>query len=634
MLQGINKIGRSWVGRIVVTILFGFLIVSFAVWGIGDIFRGGTRTQVATVGKTDITADAFRNAYQTEYQGLLRQFRQTLTPEQARALGLDQRVLAKLISEAAFDQKARDFGLSISDALVVDATQTQPAFSGPNGQFDRNRFVEILRENGLSEAQFIRMQRSTMARAQLAEAVTGDLPVPLATREAVHRYRNERRTAEYVTLSPSVLGNVPAPTAEQLQAFFDERKATYRAPEYRALTLLAISPDALAKPEAISDAEARAIYEQVKTTRFGTAEKRSVQQIIFPSKGEADAASDRIRNGTAFDEIARERGVDPTALELGTLARTEMLDPAIASAAFGLPEGAVSAPVDGRFGPVLVRVTRIEAGTAKPFEEVAPETKRDAARDRARNEIQSLHDAIEDERAGAKSLADIAKAHGLSPVLVDATDRMGLGSNGQPVALPGDKALLTAAFRSDIGADNEPIGTPDGGYVWFDVNRVQPARDRTLDEAKDRVAADWRAEDISRGLADKAREVNARLDLGEELSVVARELGLQVAKATDLARGSASGDLSADIVTRIFATPVGKAASAAAAGSERRVVFRVTDAVVPAFVTTTQEAASTETQLRTAISDDLIAEFVAEIEKSVGVQVYPESVRRAIGGES
>lgn len=632
MLQGINRIGKSWVGRVGVAVMFGFLIISFAIWGIGDIFRGTTRTQVATVGKQEISADAFRTAYQSEYQNLIRRSRQTITPDQARALGLDTRVLGRLVTEAALDQTTRNLGLAVSDGLVVQSIQADPNFSGASGQFDRNRFGELLRDNGLSEPQYVRDQRAIVTRLQVAEAVTGALQVPLAFREAVHRFRNERRGVEFVSLGAAALGEIAPPTREQLQAFFDERKATYRAPEYRALNALAIDPTSLAKPDAITDAEARAYYERVKDVRFGTPERRSVQQVIFPAKADAEAAFARVKAGTAFDEIARERGIDQATLDLGTFTRAEMIDPAIGDAAFALENGAVSGPVDSRFGPALVRVTKIETATARPFEGVAPEVRGELAVERARSEILSLHDRIEDERAGAKPLADIARERGLTLLRLEAVDRSGLDKAGRPVGLTAAATVLPAAFKSDVGADNEAIRAADGGYVWFEVTKVEPGRDHTLDEVDTKVTADWRADEIARRLTERGRDLVARADKGEALSAIAGELGTGVETASDLARGAAAGALPADVVTRIFASPVGKAADAAA-GDDRRVIFKVTSATVPPFVTTTQEAGSTDEQLRAAVSEDMIGEFIADIEKAIGVQVYPENMRRATGGE-
>jgi peptidyl-prolyl cis-trans isomerase D len=633
MLQGINRIGKSWVGRVVVTILFGFLIMSFAVWGIGDIFRGQVRTQVATVGKQEITAEAYRTAYQNEYQSLIRRTRQTITPDQARALGLDRNVLARLVTEAALDQRARELKLTVADGQIVDTIQTDPNFKGPSGQFDRAQFTDLLRSNGISETQYVRDQRAVLTRLQLAEAISGDLPVPIALREAIHRYQNEKRSLDYLALTPTQAGEIPAPSDAQLQTFFDERKASYRAPEYRGFNYLVLDSAALSKPETVSDEDARRHYERIASTRFGTPEKRAIQQIVFPSVDEANAASEKLKGGTPFEELAKERGVDQATLNLGTVTKAEILDPATADAAFGLSEGMVSAPVAGRFGPVILRVTKVEPGTQKPFDTVAADVKRDLATERAKNEIERVHDAIEDQRAGAKPLQEIAKDRGLPLVTAGPIDRSGQDKAGKPVAgIPEPTTLVPAVFRSDVGADNEAIRTPGGGYVWFDVTGVEPARERTLAEVRDRLAEDWRAEEVQRRLTEKAREIVGKVNGGAELGALAGELGVAAANAADLTRSNPRPDLPRGVVTRVFATPVGKAADAAT--ETGRVVFKVTVATAPPLVTSTQQASTIEDQLRQALAEDVLAQFMAEIEKQIGVRTYPENMRRAIGGES
>ncbi len=633
MLQGINRIGRSWVGRVLVSVLFAFLIVSFAIWGIGDIFRGQVRTQVATVGKQDITADAFRTAYQNEYQSLIRRTRQTITPDQARALGLDRSVLARLVTEAALDQRARALKLTASDQQIVESIQNDPSFKGPSGQFDRLQFGELLRSNGLTEAQYVRDQRAVSTRLQLAESVSGELPVPVAMREAIHRFQNERRSLDYVALTAAQAGEIAPATDAQLQSFFDDRKATYRAPEYRGFTYLVLDAAALAKPETISDDDARRYYERVASTKFGTPERRTVQQIVFPSAEEANAAAEKLKSGTSFEDLAKERGVDDATLNLGTFTKGEMIDPVAAEAAFALAEGVASDPVAGRFGSLILRVTKIDAGAQKPFAEVADEVKRELATERARAEVQRVHDAIEDQRAGARPLGDIAKERGLTLVTVPPVERTGRDKAGNLVdTIPEATALIPAVFRSDVGADNEALRTPGEGYIWFDVTGVEPARDRTLAEVRDRVAEDWKAEEIARRLTEKAREMVEKLNGGAEMAAVAAEVGLTPVTANDVTRSNPRPDLPRPVVTRAFATPVGKAGDAATESG--RVVFKVNAASVPPLITSTQQSAAMEGQLRQTLAEDVLAQYLAEIEKQIGVSTYPENMRRAIGGES
>jgi peptidyl-prolyl cis-trans isomerase D len=626
-----RKAGQTLVGKIIATVFFGALIVSFAIWGIGDIFRTTPASAVAEVGSTTITVDQVRNAYTNELQRLGRQFRTVISPEQARAFGLDQQVVSNLVTEAVLAEQARQMGLSVSDQLVAASIMNNPTFKGADGQFNRALFDQALRNAGLSEAGFVQEQRSAMARLHLAEAVAGDITVPAAARDALHRYSSERRAASYLLLTPAMAGDIPAPTPDQLQSFFNERKSTFRAPEYRAVTVMALDAAALAKPDSVSEADARQAYEQQKA-KYGTPERRTIQQITFPSQADAEAAAAKIKEGTTFEAVASERNVSPQDLELGTFTETEMLDQAVADAAFALEQGAVSAPVAGRFGPVLVRVTQIQPEAVRPFEEVAAELRQEVAQERAQGQIEKIHDEIEDLRAGAKPLADIAKEKGLTLVQVPAVEAGGLDKAGSPVTIPEKDAVVKAAFASDIGVDNEALRTATG-YVWYDVTGIEASREKSLDEVRDQVATQWRDDQVAQRLSEKANELTGRLEKGEAIEAVAQAAGAQVKTAADLARNTAKDDLVTEAVNRIFAVPVGKAGHAAN-GADARAVFKVTSATVPPLITTTQAAQNAENQLRAGFGDDLISQYIAQVRQDLGVTINQQALRRATGGES
>jgi peptidyl-prolyl cis-trans isomerase D len=631
MLRNMRKAGQTLVGKIIATVFFGALIVSFAIWGIGDIFRTTPASAVAEVGGTTITVEQVRNAYTNELQRLGRQFRTVISAEQARAFGLDQQVVSNLVTEAVMAEQAKQMGLSVSDTLVAASIMNNPTFKGADGQFNRALFDQALRNAGLSEAGFVQEQRSAMARLHLAEAIAGDITVPAAARDALHRYSSERRAASYLLLTPAMAGDIPAPTAEQLQSFYNERKSTFRAPEYRAVTVMLLDAAALAKPDTVTEADARQAYEQQKAN-YGTPERRTIQQITFPSQADAEAAAAKIKEGTGFEAIATERNVSPQDLELGTFTKTEMLDQAVADAAFALEPGAVSAPVAGRFGPVLVRVTQIQSEAVRPFEEVAAELRQEVARQRAQGQIEKIHDEIEDLRAGAKPLADIAKEKGLTLIQVPAVEAGGLDKAGNPVNLPEKDAVVKAAFASDIGVDNEALRTATG-YVWYDVTGIEAPREKNLDEVRDQVATQWHEDQVAQRLSEKANELFGRLEKGEAIEVVAQDAGAPVENAADLARNTTKDDLATEAVNRIFAVPVGKAGHAAN-GTDARAVFKVTSATVPPLITTTQAAQNAENQLRTGFGDDLISQYIAQVRQDLGVTINQQALRRATGGES
>src|SRR5215470_9105813 len=103
MLRGLRKASSNWLGKVIMASVVGFLIISFGIWGIGDIFRGFGVYTVAKVGRSELSVDQFRFRYNEQIQRLGRQMGRPITPDQARAVGLEQQLLSQLIAAMALD---------------------------------------------------------------------------------------------------------------------------------------------------------------------------------------------------------------------------------------------------------------------------------------------------------------------------------------------------------------------------------------------------------------------------------------------------------------------------------------------------------------------------------------------------
>src|ERR1700744_5664109 len=112
MLRGLRKASSNWLGKSIMTLVMGVLIVSFGIWGIADIFRGFGQSTVAKVGHTEISLNEFRQLYTDRLQQIGRQFGRPLTPDQARAFGVDRQVLQQTLAAAALDEQARRLRLA------------------------------------------------------------------------------------------------------------------------------------------------------------------------------------------------------------------------------------------------------------------------------------------------------------------------------------------------------------------------------------------------------------------------------------------------------------------------------------------------------------------------------------------
>jgi peptidyl-prolyl cis-trans isomerase D len=630
MLRGIHKATSNWFGKAVMAAVMGLLVVSFAIWGIGDIFRGFGLNSALKIGNTEISIEQFRQYYTERLQQLSRQVGRPITPDQARATGIDRQVLSQLVAETTLDEQAKALRLGIGNDEIASRITNDPSFRGLNGQFDRTRFVEIIRQAGFTEGRFVEEQRRVILRRQIALSIGGEINVPVTAMAALNQYQNEKRAIEYLALGPAQAGDIPAPTPEVLSKFFEERKVLFRAPEYRKITLLSMSPADLAKPDAVSDADAKTYYEQHKAS-YGTPERRELHQIIFPNPEEAAAAHERIAKGASFADLAKERGLKDSDTDVGMVTKAEVIDPAVADAAFALKAEEVSTPVQGRFGTVLLQVGKIEPGNQKTYEEVAPQIKREIAENRAKTEIGNLRDKFEDERAAGATLAETAKKLGLKSRTIDAVDRSGRGPDGKPIAdLPKSPDAIAAGFGSDVGVDNDPLQLPNGGYLWYDVTGITPARERTLDEVKDQVETRWRDDEIAKRLQAKTDDMLGKFKAGTTLAQLATESGLKVVTAADLQRGKPGGFAPAKLVDAAFKTIKGVPASAEGDQVTARFVFRVTDVVDATLDPIASKAIATS--LQNSYTDDIIGAYVTRLENDFGVTLNQQALAQVFGG--
>lgn len=632
MLRGLHKASSTWLGKAIMAVVMGFLVVSFAIWGIGDIFRGFGRNAVATIGDSEISIEQFRQFYNDRIQQLGRQAGRPITPDEARTRGLDRQILAQLIAETTLDEQAKQLRLGVSEAEIAKRITADPSFRGPSGQFDRNRFEQLIRQAGFTESRFVDDQRRAMLRRQIAQSVGSDMKVPTTAATALNQYRNEKRSIEYVVLGPAQAGEIPSPTPEVLSKYFEERKALFRTPEYRKITLLRVSPADIAKPDTVSDADAKAHFEQRKDS-YGRPEKRELRQMVFPNQEEAAAARERIAKGATFDDIAKDRGVNPSDTVLGTVAKSDIIDPAVADAAFSLKPGETSQPVKGRFGTTLLQVNKIEPGEEKTFEQMAAQIKTEIAESRGKSEIASLRDKIEDERAAGSTLAEAAKKLGLSVINIEAVERSGRAPDGKPVAeLPQTPDVINAAFSSDVGVDTEALQLPNGGYLYFDVIGVTPSRERTLAEVKDQVETRFHDDEVAKRLLAKANDIVGKLKAGTPFAQVADEAGLKIVTATDLQRGKQGGFVPAKVVDVVFRTPKGASGTAEGDKPTERFVFRVTDVVDPTIDASSTQGKAINDALQNSYVDDIVNEFIGQLENDFGVKVNPAALNQATGG--
>jgi peptidyl-prolyl cis-trans isomerase D len=628
-----RKASSNWLGKTIMAVVMGVLIISFGVWGIADIFKGFGQSTLAKVGGTEISANEFRQLYTEKLQQIGRQFGRPLTMDQARAFGLDRQLLQQTIAEAALDEEARRLGLGQSDAETMRMIFSDPNFKGVGGAFDPARFQAMIRQFGFTEQRYVADQRRVSLRRQIAGTISAGVEPSKVLIDALSRFQNETRSIEYVKLDAAQAGTIDPPSPETLAAYFDDHKTQFRAPEYRKLSFVVITPEEIGKWTEVSDDDAKKIFEQ-RRDKFGTPEQREVSQIVFPNAEEAAAARGRLTSGTSFEDIAKERGLNASDVDLGMIAKSAMIDPAIADAAFSLPSGEISQPVQGRFGVALVKIGKIEPGVQPSYESVAAALKKEIATERSRTRVGELRDKMEDERGGGAGVIEAAQKLGLTAITIDAVDRSGRLPNGQLATnIPRGLDVVSQAFNSDVGVDNDPIQF-NGGYVWYDVLGITPSRERNLDEVKDQVEAKWREDQIASRLRTKATEMVQKLDQGGKLADEAAAVGSKVETAVGFRRDASLPGVPTAAVTAAFRTAKDAVGQAAGAGTNEWVVFRVTDISVPPVDLASDDMKKLKETLQRGLTDEQVAQYVTKLETDIGTSINQSVFSQVTGANN
>lgn len=624
-----RKASSNWLGKTIMAVVMGVLIVSFGIWGIADIFKGFGQSTVAKVGSTEISLNEFRQIYTDRLQQISRQFGRPLTPDQARAFGLDRQVLQQTIAEAALDEEARRLGLGQSDEQIRQVIMNDPNFKGVGGNFDANRFQAVIRNFGYTEQRYVSEQRKVSLRRQITGTIGAGIEPPKAMIDVLTRFQNEQRAIEFVKLDAAQAGTIDAPSPEALAAYFEDHKVQFRAPEYRKIAFVVVSPEEIGKWTEVSDEDAKKVFDQRKD-RLGTPEKRQIQQIVFPNVTDAQTARERLVGGLSFEDLGKERGLSASDVDLGLVTKSS-LAPAVGDAAFALPAGEISQPIQGGLGVAIVKVDKIEPGKEADYASLVGDIKREIATERARVKVADLRDKMEDERGGGSSVIDAAQKLGLTAVTIDAVDRSGRAPNGQAVAnIPQGLDVVSQAFNTDVGVDNDSISFK-GGYVWYDVLAITPSRDRNLDEVRDQVEARWRQDQIATKLKAKATEMVQKLEAGGKLADEASAIGAKVETATGFKRDDTPAGVPATVVSAAFRAAKDGVGQTAVSGGSEVIVFRVTDIVDPAVDAASDAVKKLKDSLDRAQTEEQVASYVNKLETDIGTTINQAAFAQVTG---
>ncbi len=626
MLDAMRRGAVNWLAKI----LLGLLIVAFAVWGVADVFRNYGRGTLARIGNTEITLEDYRQAYQDELAAISRRLGRRLTSEQAKLLGVEQRALSRLVGAAAIDAHVRQLHLALSDKGMADLIRQDPAFKGAGGAFDQRTFQGYLRQNGMSEAYYVSTRRKEEVREQLTDTLLAGLAPPQLMIDSIYRYNEARRVIEHFTPDYDKLIKAPEPDEAKLKEYYEQNKHRFVTPELRKVGVLLLTRDEVKARLTIAEDDIKAAYERDKE-KFDIPEKRRILQLSFPDLAAAEKAYADLAKAKDFKQAAAKLGFKDSDIELGLLARKDMIDPKIAEAAFTLKKDELSRPVQGQFAVMLLRVSEIVPGKKRTYDDVKGEIKERLADERANHELQALREKVENERSAGKPLREIGEALKLSFREIAAIDRNGKDGEGKPALEHAEAARIAqAAFAGTVGIEADATDLSDGGYAWVDLVSVTAEKQKPFEAVQAEVKAGAIEQERRSEIATAATKLVERITAGESFTALATEVGGKVATTAPVTRNTSPEGLPHNAVQLAFTLPKGGAASALATDGKARIILRVTD-VIAAPPPTQEQTDHLKGELARQMQNDTIAEYVAGLQSRYGVTINEAAVKQALG---
>lgn len=622
----LNKI-RSYAGSLPVRILFILLVVSFVLWGIGDVFTPGRLRQdwIVRVGNVTVSPDQFAQTLDRAVRGVGEAMGTPLDRTQARALGLVDAVLNQTVSQALLDQAAADLGLTADDALVRAQITSDRRFRTTTGEFDAELFRRTLAANGLSEAGYVALLRGDIVRSQLVTSIGGLPGPPHRLADLIGRFEGERRIAAYVPIAESATAAPAAADDAALQAYHQSNAAQFTAAEARSVSVIAIRSDDLAQGLAIGEDELRAAYDE-QAADFVVPERRSFRQLVLTDRDAAQRAHDRLIQGAPLASVAAEfaggAGGEPAAIEV---ARTDLPAP-LADALFALAPGKIAGPVESALGWHVLVLDAVTPEQRTPFEQARARLTTELARERAADAVVALSDRLDDVLGRGASFEQAAGELGLAVRSIEALGVDGRDRDGKPVEdlLPN---LAETAFATPAGGQSLVTEAGDQGYFVVRVDRITPAALRPFETVRAEVADAWRRDEIARLTRERAERLAAAARGGRSLADVAREAGLELKRSAALSRRDDGGEpgLSPELVTALFAAKPGEVLVVATPGGQTvAAVERIEEAAAP----DPAAAADIRRRLSAAIGGDILVQYLAALRQRHAVEINQDALAR------
>ena len=190
MLNNIRNFAKTKSAGVLVAIL----IVPFVMWGMGGVFSGGNKNNIAKIGKENISTLDFQNhlnLLNIELEKIKKNIDNNIIEE----------ILGGLISKKMLSIEVNDLKLIISDKTLNKKIKENENFLDESNKFSRTKYEKFLLSNRITAPEFESRLRQSELQKDLFNYIGGGVYTPLFLVNKNFKDQAKKVTIDYINLT-------------------------------------------------------------------------------------------------------------------------------------------------------------------------------------------------------------------------------------------------------------------------------------------------------------------------------------------------------------------------------------------------------------------------------------------------
>ncbi len=605
------------------------LVLTFVLWGVGDIIRKHNKVLAFKVGNIEYTDLDWHKAFQQYVQRMSAQFQKHITPDEIRENNLHIVILNQLINSFLIQEESRDLGIIVSDDMVKYELATIPELQ-TNGTFDREKFQYMLRSSGQTEDEFIKNFKNDIAQQNLIMSLTLNREVSKSLVNTLLEASNSLHNAQIVKIAFNDIKVSETPKEEDLQQIYQQNIAKFSFPEKRNLSYIQFGLNDIKTDENVSDQILQEQYESKKAI-FTEPEKRKVQQMVFKEESQAQDALRMLQEGSTFATVAKKFFPNQKNFSMGEVS-AQGFDKEIADGIFSTAVGKNSRIIQSPLGYHIFMIESNTPTKTKTFAEVRDTVKKQYLEDARFEALSKMAQDIDAMIAAGSDLTSIGEKHGLTVGSVkEFTDT---GEQKEKIAQNPVFRQLAVTTEDRHASLVTPLSGQDQ-FIVVSVDEVAKQPPQDFADVKDKVQAMWQALKQDQIASTTANNVYSKLVSGEKIGDVVKEFKLTTPQTVAVSYlNPKAADYPDNVIEALLAEDSNKATRPISDDKKNYYIAYVTSISKAPARPQPEQTDKLTSQLQQQIPNEIILQYLAHLRKKHNVEVYDDVINTVIKQKS